>query len=231
MIISMKPRFKNKDTPKKVEKLLRKAVKEVHQKLADLGINADGFRASVYVDDARNRPSIQNEWGVAAAVYDDNRFKIVIDRDRIDDPQVLNYFKAFVVHEANHLELMKLKGDPQTLADVLVSEGFAQVNEREAGFPKILDEGFLDAEKMENFIGEVKLHLEDDLFAKKRPKKDYDYWFDGKTALTRFFNKGSGYALGLHIVKGFMNDNNLSMKQAMQEPTEKIIGHWLNPKV
>ena len=126
---------------------------------------------------------------------------------------------------------MRLKGDPQTLADALISEGFAQVNEREAEFPKILDEERLDEQQMENFANEVRAHLNDDIYKKKSSEKGYAYWFGGQTTLSRSFNTGSGYALGFKIVKGFMDDNNLSMKQAMQTPREEIISHWLNPKV
>jgi uncharacterized protein YjaZ len=229
----MKPRFKNKDTPSKVEKLLRKAIKSAHKKLEELGLNSDGVRSMVYVDDVVSRKSLQNQLGVTAMVFDDDRFKIAIDRNRIDDPQVLKNFKSLIVHESNHLDLMRLNGDdPRTLAEVLVSEGFAQVAEQEAGFSKPLGEGLLNSQQMAHFETEVKPYLEDDLFTDVRPKKDFDYWFGEKGAsLTGSFNASSGYALGLHIVRGFMNDHDLSMGQAMQKPASEIIGHWQDQKM
>jgi len=131
------------------------------------------------------------------------------------------------VHEINHLEREKhsLIG---TLEEVLVSEGLAQMAERKTGLSKTTAAYFQSVTDRETTIGLLKGDFNRPLFGTdKDPERDFDhYFFGGKGGLP----KRAGYALGLEIVKSFMDATGKTLQQATKMPASEIVDCWRNNK-
>ena len=131
------------------------------------------------------------------------------------------------VHEINHLEREK-HSSIFTLEEVLVSEGLAQMAEVKTGLSKITAAYFKSPEEREIAIKLMADKLDRPLFGKQQdPEQSYDYFFFG--------DKGgmpdrAGYALGLGIVKSFMEATGDTIQQTTKRPSSEIIEYWKNNK-
>lgn len=220
--------FQDPNIDRDLESRLRDAVEDAERVSQLQGVNTDDFHVEIrlYDDVFNNKP--QPDKILGAGIVDDNKFVLVIDPDNAKDPKVIDQFTSLAVHEMNHLERMSLLGgDPQTLSEVLVSEGLAQVAEIEAGYEPISLEAS-DGFDAITFSKKVEAYLDVDLFTPVRPTKDFDYWFapDSEEHGIAY----AGYQLGFNIVSGYMKDQGVSLNEVMERPAQEIIEHWRNKR-
>lgn len=215
----MKIDFQDPNVGTDVQCRLRDAAEDVQRIAESQGIDTSKFSVEIRLyDDVINERKAGKIFG--AGITGDSDFVLAVDPNEIYDPKVIDTFTSLGVHEINHLERMRLLGaDPETLAEVLVSEGFAQVAEAEAGYrPASLSiESPLN---MPSFEKEVASSLNDKILGDNKGDKGFDDWFVDSV----------GYDLGFNIVSGYLSDTGQTLDTALKVPAAEVIQHWQSKK-
>lgn len=158
-------------------------------------------------------------YGAGATILEEGRsIAIAVDKDNPN----FNFLSQLTVHEINHLEREKYS-PIETLEEVLVSEGLAQMAEETAGFDLVSISAFQSNDDRKTAIASMTADFNHNVFdGNNNQGKGYDHYFGDKSDLPNH----AGYALGLEMVKTFMGATGATIQEATQKPAAHIANYW-----
>jgi uncharacterized protein YjaZ len=167
------------------------------------------------------KPSKRLPEGAGAKILEESRnIGLAVD----DVNPNYGYLQQLVVHEINHLEREK-HSKIETLQDVLVSEGLAQMAERIAGYRLMPISLFQSEADREETINAMTPDFEKAILGNSK-EADYDEYFGSKGRVRDY----AGYAFGLEMVMAYMVETSATLSEATKTPTAHFVNHWQNKK-
>lgn len=147
------------------------------------------------------------EWGVGCYTYSPNVILVALDAEF---PMTEESLQRTFLHEFHHAMRWRGPGCGGNLAQMLVSEGLAQLFEEEVlGTPPF----FAHTPVTEEEIAEAQAALYDEPFNQSK-------WFFGADGIIRLF----GYAYGYELCKRYSLANDKKASQLVYTPTRDILG-------
>ena len=146
------------------------------------------------------------EWGVGGYTYSPNVILVALDADY---PMTEDSLQRTFLHEFHHAMRWRGPGCGGSLAQMLVSEGLAQLFEEEVlGTPPF----FASTSVTDEEIAEAQTALYDESFSQSK-------WFFGADGITRSF----GYSYGYELCKRYSHSNGKKASQLVYTPTRDIL--------